>query len=83
MCYQNDKIFFVSGSRITEGGADKKVESYNIETNRWALMPDMPEGRCRHSSCGFQQKFLYIFGGMSARNRVGTIIKLDLSVVGA
>ena len=64
MCYLNDKVFFVSGSRITESNADRKVESYNIETNKWAVMPDMPEGRHRHSSCGFQQKFIYIFGGM-------------------
>ena len=80
MCYLNDKLFFVSGSRNTESGADRSVESYNVESGNWAQMADLPQGRSRHSSCGFADRYILLFGGMCGRLRVNSILRMDTQV---
>ena len=39
----------------------------------------MKEGRNRHSSCGFADKFIYIFCGMVDRKRSKTISRMEVN----
>lgn len=56
----NNKIFVLGG---IEGRADsKKVEAYNIETDTWESLPDMPVERYSHESVLYKDK-IYIIGG--------------------
>lgn len=41
MCYLNEKVIVVTGSRETEDGADSSAEMFNIETNTWTDLPKM------------------------------------------
>lgn len=77
MCYLTPTLIFVSGSRSTKDGADKAVEVFDVDRETWTPIEPLTKGRCRHSSCGFAEKFVYIFCGMIDRRRVNSIERLD------
>ena len=41
MCYLNEKVIVVTGSRVEENGADSSAEKFNIDTNTWTELPKM------------------------------------------
>ena len=77
MCYLNENKIYVTGSRETADGADTSVESYDISSDTWTVRPALPEGRCRHSSCGFQQRYVFVFCGWVNKARSNQILRLD------
>jgi Kelch motif len=56
-----------------------KCEMYNSEIDIWFDMPDLNTGRHYHSSCGFLDKFIYVFCGISNQTRkyINTIERYD------
>ena len=64
MCYLDSKKFVVTGSREKHKNSDRNVEEYDLQTNNWKKLSCMNSGRSRHSSMGFQGKFVYVFCGL-------------------
>jgi len=79
MCYLTPTLIFVSGSRSKQDNADKAVEVFDVNKRKWTTEASLSQGRCRHSSCGFAEKFVYIFCGMIDVRRVNSIERLDYS----
>ena len=63
-CSILDRYIIVSGSRKEVNSAAQKVELYDILIDEWIEMPMIKEGRHYHSSCNFNNKFIYVFGGI-------------------
>lgn len=59
-----DKFLLVIGSRFNLHQADQSVECYNIEFNIWFEQPSLNIGRHFHSSCLFDRRWVYVFGGL-------------------
>lgn len=65
VCVIGSKFLVVSGSRIDdEQKSHSKVEQYNIDMDIWFDLPDLQKGRHYHSSCAFQERFIYVFFGI-------------------
>ena len=79
MCFLTPSQIYVTGSRSTNENADKSCELYDVNQDKWVDMPPMNNGRNRHSSCGFANKWVYVFCGMVDRQRSKTIERLDTS----
>jgi len=62
-----EKFIVVSGSRKID--AHTKVEMYNTDIDLWFELPDLNVGRHYHSSCGFNDRFLYVFCGIANKTR--------------
>jgi hypothetical protein len=63
-CQVLDRYIIVSGSRKELDQAGSRVELYDIQIDDWIQMPQLKEGRHYHSSCNFNNKFIYVFGGI-------------------
>jgi hypothetical protein len=59
-----DTYIMVSGSRKEVSQASQKVELYDTNQDEWIDLQNINEGRHYHSSCNFQNQFVYIFGGI-------------------
>jgi N-acetylneuraminic acid mutarotase len=59
-----DTYIMVSGSRKEVSQASQKVELYDTNQDEWMELQNINEGRHYHSSCNFENKFIYIFGGI-------------------
>ena len=59
-----DRYIVVSGSRKEVNSAAQKVELYDTQIDEWIELPKINEGRHYHSSCHFNHKFVYVFGGI-------------------
>ena len=68
MCYLTPTKLVVSGSRETKNGSDKAIELYDLTKDKWITLPAMDKGRSRHSSIGFQGKYVYVFCGLVDMN---------------
>ena len=65
MCYLTGTKLFFTGSRVA--GQEKKVECYDFAQHDYDYgLPDLNEGRSRHASLGFQDRFIYVFCGWSS-----------------
>jgi len=60
------KIYVVGGMQVNSGvdnyAGFKKMEVYDISTNTWTQLTDMPTGRWGHRALAFDGK-IYVFGG--------------------
>ena len=52
-------------------------ELYHIALNQWIELPNMRNGRMFHSSCGFNDRAVYVFFGFN-QTKVNTIERFDL-----
>lgn len=59
-----DTYIMVSGSRKEVSQASQKVELYDSNQDEWMELQNIQEGRHYHSSCNFENKYIYIFGGI-------------------
>jgi len=62
--YFNAKLYIIGGAQ-SMGSSYRECESYNLYDKRWELMPSMNNGRSNPSICVFNNKFLYVFRGIS------------------
>ena len=73
----NNFIFAISGFK------NKKVEKYNIDTNQWFSLPSLEISRSWPNSVCFDNKFIYVFGGLcelNNNNLNNQIEKFDISI---
>ena len=76
MCWLNDTKLFFTGSRVDK--LEAEVEYYDFEMKDMISTTKMNVGRSRHASVGFQEKYLYVFGGFNADQPVETIERFSL-----
>ena len=71
----NEKYLLATGGL----SPSQKCEYYSIEEDVWSdEVPDLNHGRRLHSSCAFNEKQVYVFGGKGRGNAMINIIeKLD------
>lgn len=74
-----EKFVVVTGSRKEKNDSQRKSECYNSDIDLWFELPDMNVGRHYHSSCSFQDRFVYIFCGIANKTRkyINSIEVLD------
>ena len=65
----NDTFIMVSGSRKEVGHASQKVELYDTNQDEWIELQNLNEGRHYHSCCSFENKFVFIFGGIHNQSK--------------
>lgn len=77
-----DTYIMVSGSRKEVSQASQKVELYDSNQDEWMELQNINEGRHYHSSCNFENKFIYIFGGIqnASKKYSNTIERLVFSL---
>lgn len=69
LCCLRDKFIVATGSRIDDADISRSVEFYNIELNTWFDQPSMNHGRHYHSTCTFQNRWIYAFAGVSHKSK--------------
>jgi len=76
-----EQYIVVSGSRKEVSNASQKVELYDANSDEWMELSDINTGRHYHSSCNFDNKFIYLFGGIKNADKkyVNTIERLAFS----
>lgn len=60
-----DTYILVSGSRKEVSQASNKVELYDSQQDEWLEIQPISEGRHYHSSATFDNRFIYVFGGIT------------------
>lgn len=54
-------------------------EVYDILKDQWSLLPKMNQHRSRHSSCAFQNRYVYVFFGKDERDTtIFCVERLDM-----
>lgn len=70
----NNNIFAVSGLK------NKNIEKYDVQNNRWAMLEPMEESRSSPGCLSYEEKYLYVFGGLSENNsEIKSIKRLDIN----
>ena len=64
-----ERIFVIGGS-IGKHKATDKCEFYNIDTDEWKELPNLPEARFSSSLCIFNDEWLFNFGGFDKSHNV-------------
>jgi len=64
-----DRYIMCSGSRKEVSQACQKVELYDSHIDEWIELSQIIDGRHYHSSCNFDNKFVFIFGGIQNSNK--------------
>jgi len=74
ICYAKDAkaIVVIGGSQ-----ASKKVEFYDLQSDRWCPLPELNQGREDASSC-YHGGYLYVFGGKSGDQYLNTIERINI-----
>jgi hypothetical protein len=74
-----EKFIVVTGSRKEKNSSQVKCEMHNSDIDLWFEMPDLNVGRHYHSSCSFNDKFIYVFCGIAnaTRKYINSIEKYD------
>ena len=65
VCCLSDKFLIVTGSRCEEDEAFRRSEQYNIDLDLWFEIPNMNVGRHYHSSCTYNERFVFVFCGIA------------------
>ena len=61
MCWLDDTKLFFTGSRVAN--LETEVEYYDFEQKDMISTGKMNQGRSRHASVGFEDYYIYVFGG--------------------
>lgn len=82
LCTISDQYILVTGSRKEVSNASHKVELYDANNDEWMELSDINTGRHYHSSCNFDNKFIYLFGGIKNADKkyVNSIEMLPFSM---
>lgn len=78
ICAIDSKSFIVTGS-LQEESCDK-CEVYNVEQDKWTIFPAMNKGKQSHSSCCFNQRYVYVFGAYMNGYLRNTVECLDVKL---
>lgn len=80
-----DKFIVVTGSRIEKDGANRSVESYNIDMDLWFDYPQLNFGRHYHSCCSFEDSWVYVFAGIASQTKkyFSSIERLNIEAKGS
>ena len=73
VCSLGGKFLVASGG----GSSLSTSELYHIALNQWIELPNMRNGRMFHSSCGFNDRAVYVFFGFN-QSKVNSIERFDL-----
>jgi hypothetical protein len=68
-CAIADRYILVSGSRKEVNSAQSRVELFDTQINEWMELAQLSEGRHYHSSSNFNNKYVYVFGGIQNANK--------------
>lgn len=63
----SDKLLIATGSALEK--AAKSCEFYNIELDTWFNQPSLNKGRHYHSSCVFNDQWIYVFAGVESTTK--------------
>ena len=78
-CVADSRYIYIFGGQFRKGGYLRSAERYDIETNEWTRLPDMPD-RCCGCGAGAVGTKIYVVGGtMDARNSMATTNVFDTS----
>ena len=74
-----DLVVMTGGSLDEDEGAT--CESFRLSKTRHRELPMMPLGRYFHSSCGFNMRMVFVFGGFETRSNfyLRTLDFLDMT----
>ena len=66
---------------VISGSLSNKVEKYDINNNTWENMTELNESRIWPSCFGFNNKYIFVFGGLKEHSKENLIKieKIDLS----
>ena len=80
-CSLGENFIIVTGSRKDTDKAPNRTEVFNTNQNRWVELAMFTQGRHYHSSCSFQNKYIYIFCGISNETKkyLNTIERLEFN----
>ena len=78
-CSLGEKFVVVTGSRKESDQAHIRCECYNVDIDVWFDMANLNEGRHYHASCSFEDRFVYVFCGISNQSKkyINSIEKFD------
>ena len=77
LCAVGDKTLVVTGSFLSY--SRDKAELYSVERDEWSELPDLSEPRYQHSSCSFEQRYVFLFGGCTTGTDTSDLLeRLDL-----
>lgn len=81
-CAIADRYIMVSGSRKEVNSAQSRVELFDSQINEWMELSQLTEGRHYHSSSNFNNKYMYVFGGIqnASKKYSSTFERLQFSV---
>mmetsp|Transcript_2630 Transcript_2630/g.1854 ORF Transcript_2630/g.1854 Transcript_2630/m.1854 type:complete len:99 (+) Transcript_2630:701-997(+) len=68
-CSVGENYVVVTGSRKDTSQALVRTEAYNTDTDTWYELGNINQGRHYHSSCSFNNSFVYIFCGISKESK--------------
>lgn len=77
-CAHGENYLVVTGSRKDINKAQNRTEVYNVQTDKWFELAMINQGRHYHSSCSFNNEYIYIFCGISNESKkyLNTVEKL-------
>ncbi len=64
LCYLDDKYLFVTGSYLKDDKMHETCERYDVKMDRWAKFPPLSVGRCHHSSCSVDGRYVFVICGL-------------------
>lgn len=81
-CSLGENYIVVTGSRKEVKEAPFRTELFSINENRWMELQKINNGRHYHSSCSFENSYVYIFCGISNQSKkyLNTIEKLAVNL---
>ena len=73
------KFIYCIGTRKDMSDCSKSVEVYNVSLDLWYEIASLNEGRHYHSACTFEERFLYVFCGISndSKKYINTVERFD------
>lgn len=78
-CTMGENYIFVTGSRKDVDKSSSRCEVYDCRSDNWVELAQFNQGRHYHSSCSFQNQYVYIFCGISNETKkyLNTIERLE------
>lgn len=81
-CDFGGKYMVITGCRKDVQQAPKRCEVYDVEKNVWSELPMLSLPRHYHSSCSFNNEFVFVFCGISNLNKqyLNTCERLNMAM---
>ena len=73
ICALGDKSLVVTGSFVSYSRI--RAEKFCIATNTWTELPMLNEEKYNHSSCSFEHRYVFLFGGNTSGEKDFDIIE--------